>query len=67
MAEGLEDFRDALIKCNETKIIQDLTKFIEDLISCTEGNIASFPDPKRFWLRAYLIVGKGMGLVMSDV
>ena len=37
LAEGLEDFRDTLIQCNETIIIKDLTKFIEDLIACTAG------------------------------
>ena len=35
--EGLSDFRDALIQCNETDIIKILVKFIEDLVSCTEG------------------------------
>ncbi len=36
-AEGLEDLRDALIQCDETVILKDLTKFIEDLIACTAG------------------------------
>ncbi len=36
-AEGLSDFRDALIQCNETDIVKILTKFVEDLVSCTEG------------------------------
>ena len=41
-AEGLSDFRDALIQCDETAIVKDLTKFIKDLIACTEGNCVNF-------------------------
>ena len=37
IAEGLEDLRDALVQCDETVIVKDLTKFIEALISCTTG------------------------------
>ena len=37
IAEGLSDFRDALVDCNETVVVKDLTKFISDLISCTES------------------------------
>ena len=41
-AEGLSDFRDALVQCDETAIVKDLTKFISDLIACTEGNCVNF-------------------------
>ncbi len=36
-AEGLSDFRDALVQCNETELVKILVKFIEDLVACTEG------------------------------
>ena len=42
IAQGLTDLRDALVACDETAIVQDLTKFIEDLISCTEGSCEKF-------------------------
>lgn len=42
IAQGLTDLRDALVACDETTIVQDLTKFIEDLISCTEGSCEKF-------------------------
>ena len=41
-AEGLSDFRDALVQCDETVIVKDLTEFIKDLIACTEGNCVNF-------------------------
>ena len=41
-AEGLSDFRDALVQCDETDIVKDLTKFISDLIACTEGSCVNF-------------------------
>ena len=41
-AEGLSDIRDALIECEETAIIEDLNKFIKDLIACIEGNCVNF-------------------------
>ena len=41
-AEGLSDVRDALIECEETAIIEDLNKFIKDLIACVEGNCVNF-------------------------
>ena len=41
-AQGLTDFRDALVVCDETAIVQALTKFITDLISCTEGQCEKF-------------------------
>ena len=42
IAQGLTDLRDALVACDETAIVQDLTKFIEDLISCTAGSCGKF-------------------------
>ena len=41
-AEGLSDFRDALVQCDETIVVKDLTEFIKDLIACTEGNCVNF-------------------------
>ena len=37
-AQGLSDVRDALVQCDETVIVDDLSQFITDLISCTEGH-----------------------------
>ena len=37
MSEALGDVKDALVECGETKIIDDLERFIQDLASCTES------------------------------
>lgn len=42
MSEALGDVKDALVECGETKIIDDLEKFIQDLASCTENACAKF-------------------------
>lgn len=39
-SQGLSDVRDALVQCDETVVVEDLSKFITALISCTEGNQA---------------------------
>lgn len=42
IAQGLTDFRDALVLCEQTDIVKALTEFIEDLIACTEGDCEKF-------------------------
>ena len=42
IAQGLTDFRDALVLCDQTAIVKALTRFIEDLIACTEGQCEKF-------------------------
>ena len=37
IGDGLSDFKDALVQCNETILVKDLIKFIADLVACTEG------------------------------
>ena len=37
VADGLVDFKDALIQCNETILIKDLMKFVSALVACTES------------------------------
>ena len=42
--QALTDVKNTLIACNETVIVKDLEKFIEDLISCTEGIVTILND-----------------------
>ena len=35
--EALQDVYETLVQCEETTIVEDLEKFINDLIQCTES------------------------------
>lgn len=42
LGQALTDVKNTLIACNETVIVKDLERFIEDLISCTKDACAKF-------------------------
>jgi hypothetical protein len=39
-----------LIQCNETDLVKDLVRFIEDLVACTEGRYNGVDGGKLIYL-----------------